>query len=904
MIRVALREIRAHLVRFVLSVLAVTLGIAFVTGTFSLRALLSDTFSSIIASTTQGDLYVRGPVTTVTDGESEDPGAGEPSAPADAAAPDAAAPTDGPAVAPTDAPTGVPTDVPSAPPEESEGTRVETLGPQRRPVPLDLVDDVSAVDGVDQAVPDLLGTVVLIGADGQAVVNGQAPSLGSALRENDPSGTLVRGRAPQDAGEIALETTAMETSGLDIGDDTQVVIGAGSLTDVTVVGEVTYGNPMVGTTLVLVDAATGESAFAPNGEVPSIAVFLEEDADPDTVADAVAAAVADAEGVAVVTGEEVRDEANKAINQLLGFLGTFLLVFALISLFVGAFIISNTFAMSVRQRQREFALLRAVGASPGQVMVTVLGQAAVVGLVGSAGGIAGGIGLIAVVRAWLARMDMELGGQVVIAPGQAVAAVALGTGISLVAAAIPARRAATTPPVEAMRDDVVVVERSLHVRAAVGAVLLVGGVAAVVNSVQEGTERAGTWLGVGAGAVLLGALAVSPVIARTVVRVLAWPFVVVLRPVGRLARGNVMRNPRRTANTSGALMIGMALVGACAVLAESAQASTSSIVESESRADFWVQSATRTVPPGVVTQIEGLAEVGRVDTITVGRTAVAGPDGGEDTQRVIGVPAEAFGETLEVEVVSGSLEALADGEVAVSRTTALEEDWSVGEDLTVTGPDGPRAARIGAVVASQLLSAPVVMDADSFADAVPDGQTSVLAVLVDAAPGVAVEDLRAALDAVVEPFVVLTVQDAEELTGALAEQVDQAMVILYALLGLSVIIAVLGIVNTLALAVIERTREIGLMRAVGLGRLQLAATITVESVLTAVFGTLLGVAVGVGLASALPSVFAEQGLTELAVPWDLLAAMVLLSGVVGVLAALWPATRAAYLPVLDAVTHE
>ncbi|WP_447924642.1 ABC transporter permease [Georgenia muralis] len=925
MLRVALREIRAHLVRFVLSVLAVTLGIAFVTGTFSLRALLSDTFSSIIASTTQGDVYVRGlesaggddaeataedsPTTGATtaaeassaevpDGELPDAplpaGAELPADGADLPADGAELPADG-AELPADG-----AELP-AEPGGSQGGGTQMLGPQRTAVDIGLVDVVREVEGVDQAVPDLLGTVVLVGADGRAVVNGQAPSLGSALREDDPSGTLVAGRAPRDASEIALETTALESSGLSIGDTTQVIVGSGGLTDVTVVGEVTYGNPMAGTTLVLVDPATGEEAFAPGGEVPSVAVFAADGVDADELADAVAEAVA-GEPVEVATGDVVREEANEAINQLLGFLGTFLLVFAMISLFVGAFIIANTFAMSVRQRQREFALLRAVGASPGQVMTTVLGQAAVVGLVGSAAGIAGGIGLIAVVRRWLGSMDMELGGQVVIDPAQAAGVVVLGTAVSLVAAAIPARRAAVTPPVEAMRDDVAVVERSLHVRAIAGAVLLAAGVAATVVSVQEGTDRAGTWLGVGAGAVLLGTLAVSPAIARVVLGVLAWPVVVALRPVGRLARGNVMRNPRRTASTAGALMIGMALVGATAVLAESAQASTSSIVRTESRADYWVQSATHAVPPGAADAIRALPEAGRADVVSTGRATVTGPDGTADTVPVVGLPADAFGETIEVEVVEGDLSGLADGEVAVSRTAAVARDWAVGDELEVTGLDEP--VRVGAVIASQLLGVPLVMDAQPFADAVPGGQTVIMAVLVDAADGVAAEDLRSALGEVVDPFVVLTVQDAEELTGSLADQVDQAMVILYALLGLSVIIAVLGIVNTLALAVIERTREIGLMRAVGLSQLQLAATITVEAVLTAVYGTILGVVVGVGLASALPSIFAEQGLTELAVPWDLLTTMILLSGAVGVVAALWPAVRAARLPVLQAVSDD
>ncbi|WP_127125916.1 ABC transporter permease [Georgenia sp. SYP-B2076] len=854
MFRVALREVRAHLGRFLLSVLAVTLGIAFVTGTFSLRAMLADTFSSIIASTTQGDLYLRG--------------------------------------------------VPDARGDAGPEGQPQQFGQPRTPVPIQLAHEVAGVKGVDQAVPDILGAVVLIGADGQAVVNGQAPSLGSVLREHDPSGTLVAGRAPRNAGEIALETTALKTSGLRIGDTTRVVVGAGRLTDVRVVGEATYGNPMVGTTLVLLDPATGEAAFAPQGLVPSVAIFADPGTDLGALKDRVAAAVAGQQGVEVVTGEQVREEANQAINQLLGFLGTFLLVFALISLFVGAFIIANTFAMAVRQRQREFALLRAVGASPRQVLTTVLGQAVVVGVVGSAAGIAAGIGLIALLREWLASMGMDLAGDVVITSRQGLGVLALGTALSVLAALVPARRAATTPPVEAMRDDVVLVERTLRVRAVVGAAVLAGGVAATILSVRDGTTHAGSWLGAGAGGVLLGTLAVSPVIAAVTLGVLAVPFVSLARPMGRLARGNVTRNPRRTASTAGALMIGMALVGACAVLAESAQASTSAIVASESRADFWVQSATRTVPGQVATDIAALDVVGRADTVTIGRAGITGPGGTAGTYRVAGLPAGALGRTIAVKVDEGSLGGLGAGEVAVARTAAVEHGWRVGDALTVTTAQGPREARVAAVIDSQLLAAPVVMDSGLFAAAVPANESAVLAVLVNGAPGVDQKTLRGALDAVVAPYVVLTVQDAAELTSSLAEQVDRAMVILYALLGLSVVIAVLGIVNTLALSVIERTREIGLMRAVGLGRLQLAATVVIESVLTAVFGTLLGVAVGVSLASALPTVFADQGLTELAIPWDLLGVMVLLSGVVGVVAALLPAWRATSLPVLDAVAQE
>lgn len=853
MLRVALREVRAHLVRFGLSVLAVALAIAFVTGTFSLRSMLADTFGSIIASTTQGDLYLRGSAPL------EDDAGGGP-------------------------PAGTP----------------QPLSAARQPVPLDLAATAADVDGVEQAVPDLLGTAVLVGADGQAVVNGQAPSLGSALRENDPSGTLLAGRAPRDAGEIALETTALETSGLQLGDETQVVLGAGVPRTVTVVGEATYGNPMVGTTLILVDAATGEAAFAPEGLVPSVAVFLDPDADTDAVRAALADVVPD--DIEVVTGETVRAEANEAIEQIVGFLGTFLLVFALIALFVGMFIIANTFAMTVRQRQREFALLRAVGASPLQVVANVLVQAAVVGAVGTALGIAGGIGLLALLRTVLAAMSMELGGDVVIGPADIALVVALGIVASMAAAAVPARRAATTPPVEAMREDVVVVERSLRLRAGVGVVLLVGGLGAVWVALREGTTSAGTWLGVGAGGVLLGTLALSPLLARSALTALAAPFLL-LRPVGRLARGNVTRSPRRTASTAGALLIGMALVGACAVIAESAQASTRAVVETESRADLTVQSATRTVPQQVAAEIAALPEVGRADAVTSGG-AVLVHDGEQRTEQVIGIPADAFGDTIEVVVRAGALEALADGEAAVARTAANEHGWAVGDVLTVRAPSGDRDITVGAVIDSQLLNAPLVIDADLFAELVPAAQSAVTAVFVDANDAVAAADLRAAVDAVADPYVVLTVQDADELTSSLADQVNQAMAILYALLGLSIVIAVLGIVNTLALSVMERTREIGLLRAVGLGRLQLAGTIVIESVLTAVYGTVLGVAVGVGLAATLPAVFADQGLTDLAIPWGLLGAFILVAALVGVLAALGPAWRATRLPVLTAIATE
>ena len=852
MLRASLRGVRAHIVQFSLSILAVTLGVAFVAGTFALRSMLSDTFSDIIATSVQGDAYVRGSMASSSAGAGfgEDPDA-------------------------------------------------------RTRIPLTLDETIDGTEGVSRSFPDLQGPLVLVGADGTAVANGQAPSFGLALDPEDPGATVVAGTAPTQAGEVALESSALESSGLRIGDSTTAVIG-GAVASVTVVGEIDIGAAAAGATLVFLDAGTAQAAYSPDGLVSSFTVYAEGGFSQDDLVANLSAALESAgaaDAAEAVTGDLAREEATESVNQALGFIGTFLLVFAAISLFVGAFIIANTFAMSVRQRQRELALLRAVGASPAQVFGSVLAQAAVIGLVGSGLGVLAGIGLVSVLRRILAAMGMQLAGGIPVEPATVTLSIAIGTVISLVAAAFPARRAALTPPVEAMRDDVITAERSLGVRATLGAVLFGAGIVAVFLATDDRVAEAGTWLGAGAAATLFGILMLAPVIAGWALTVLAVPFVGTIRPLGRLARGNVTRNPRRTANTAGALMIGMALVGATTVLAATAQASTRTIVETESRADFVIQSATFEIPAGAVAAISSLDTVGRADVVTFGAGLVSGPDSQEGTRTLAGVSDGAIGTTLEVDVRSGSIADLTGG-AAVQENVAQAAGWQLGDEVTVTTDTASASLELRALIDSRILGADLVVSQDTAESLLPDQQRPVVAVFVAAAPDVTLEQLRDDLTAAVAPFVIVSVQTNEELATALADQVDQVLVILYALLGLSIVIAGLGIVNTLALSVIERTREIGLLRAVGLGRTQLAGTIAIESVLTALFGTVVGVALGVALASALPYVFDDVGLSTLAIPLAQVGAMLVLAIVVGVLASIWPGVRAARLPVLEAIAQE
>lgn len=844
MLRVALRGIRAHLVRFLLSLLAVALGVAFVAGTFSLRTMMSGTFSGIVDAAAPADAYLRAP---------------------------------------------------------GGGTFTAEGGTTSGTVPRTLAAEVAEVDGVAHAIPEVQGAIVLVGADGTAVQSTQAPSMAFPFVAEDPAIDVVEGRGPTAPDEVALETATLASSGFALGDTTQVVVG-GQVTDVEIVGRVDMGGPMAGATIVLVEPETAYALFAPDGGVGDIAVYAQDGTTPGQLVDRLGAFASS--DVEAVTGQELRDENKAAIDEMLGFVTTFLLVFAAIALFVGAFIISNTFAMSVRQRMREFALLRAVGASPAQVFTSILVQAAVVGLIGSALGVAGGLGLVVGLKAVLGAVGMDLAGSIPVDTATVLVSLAVGTVVSVLAAAVPARRAALVPPVEAMRDEMTVPERSIRVRAVAGLVLTGLGVAGVAAAaLNTGEETMDVALGAGAAAVLIGVLVLAPGMARAVLGVLAWPFVRAVRPVGRLARGNVVRNPRRTASTAGALMIGMALVGAVSVIAVSAQQSVAGVVESQTNADLVLRSATFDIPKGAIADVADLPEVGRSDVFAAAALPVA-LDGGDaaGTPYVAGVADDLFDRTIEAETIAGDLGSLADGEAVVQESAADEHGWAVGDTLVVTGPAGPQDLRIGAVFSTNVLGAAVVVPTDVLDGLVPPEQQLVDTLMVSAADGVGVAELKDAVAAAVSPYVVVSVLTQDEFVSEIADQVNQVLVILYALLGLSVVIAVLGIVNTLALSVIERTREIGLLRAVGLGRLQLAGTVVIESVLTAVFGTVVGLVVGVSLAAVLPTVYADDGLSELVIPWGSLGGMLALAVVVGVLAALWPATRAARMRVLDAVS--
>jgi putative ABC transport system permease protein len=776
------------------------------------------------------------------------------------------------------------------------GTEIPAGDGTRTRVPLDLADRLAAVPGVGRVSPDLQGVAVIAGSDGIAVRNSGAPGLGFAFADDDPAFTLVEGRGPTSADEVVVEAVTLDKAGLEVGDRTQAVIG-GETRAVTITGEVEFG-VLFGATAVLVDKATAVRDFAPDGTVASISLG----AAPGVSQKDLRTAVADVlpSDTEAVTGAAVDAESESAVQEGLGFFTTFLLVFAGVALFVGSFIIANTFTMLIGQRARELALLRALGASRNQVLGSVLGEAAVVGVVGSVLGMGLGIlvaqGAKAAIRGFL---GVDIGASLPVTASTLLISLAVGTLVTMASAILPARRAARTAPVAAMRGDTPIAQKGLRRRGVTGAVLLALGSTLLTLCVVRDSVP---WVlaGVGSFLAVLGMLVGAPLFTRPVVRVVAWPFVVVSGVVARLARQNALRVPRRTAATASALMVGLALVAGISVLAQSVKASVTEGVTNELTSDFVLSGGTSTVPPNVAEEARELPQVASVAAVSLVPVSI-----GDFSTSAAAVQAGPVAENFTVTMADGRLDSLSGDRVLVDRTTADEQGWAVGDVLPATvGSLGGRDLVVSGVYEdSQAFGSHLIVDRSLYEAAVPLGLRDDLQVFVSAAPGTDRAELHDALVGIVQPYLVVSVQDASEFATAQGAGIDTLLNLLYVLLLFSVVIAVLGIINTLALSVLERTREIGLLRAIGLQRRQLGAMITIEAIATAVFGAVLGTVLGLGLGVALQRGLESQGLRTLGIPWGLIVLMLVASVLVGALAAVAPSIRATRLTILGAINR-
>jgi putative ABC transport system permease protein len=843
MLRVTLRGVRGHLLRFLLTAVAVMLGVSLVAGTYVLTDSIQKTFDELVDAGAAGiDAQVRG---------------------------------------------------------AEAGQSIDGVNVLRAPLPLTLADQLREVDGVRRVVPDYQGFALLVGKDGTPVRNGGAPTFGLADFPDDPTLTTVEGRSPANASEVAVETSTLERSGLKVGDKARALIG-GQPREVTIVGERKFDAPIAGATIVLVDEQTARTVFAPDGTVQSFSVNAASGvSDEELVSRLKSVLPSQAEAV---TSETFARETSEQIREGLGQINVILLIFAAVSLFVGGFIIANTFSMLVAQRTRELALLRAVGASRGQILRVVLGEAVVIGLAGAALGLGLGVVLAAGLQALMGTFGLEISAGLPVLPRTVILSAIVGVVVTLLSAILPAVRAARIAPVTAMRDDIAMPVGGVLRRGVVGGIMMiVGGILTWLIVNQEAVN----WnlVGLGAALVVIGLVVAAPATTRPVVRVVAKPFAMVSRVVGRLARENALRNPRRTATTATALMIGLALVVTVSVMASSMRASVSDLVERQLTADFVLNGGgVAGFPPSVAQEADKLSGVASV-------AAIGGINVEAEDRNFYAIAATAQGvkDNVKVEVLSGSLDALDRGELVISNATQKDTGWNVGTQVKGTvGAMKDTSLRVGAVIeANQVLGDPgIVVPQALYERAVPAGLQLDFLVYVKAEPGADLSTLRSSLTNLVDQYIVVSVQDGAEFTDSQADQINTILYIMYALLLLTVIIAILGIINTMALSVFERTREIGLLRAVGLSRTQLRRMIQVESVATAVFGAVLGAVLGLAMGVVVQRGLASEGLEELSIPWLTIIIVIIGAAIAGVVAAVLPAWRAVRLDVLRAITTE
>lgn len=843
MLKAGWKSLLARKLRLAMSAFAIILGVAFVAGSFIFTDTLSRAFSGIVEGSV-GEVVVR-PV----------------------------------------------------------GSDLELQG--GRTIPASLVAELSEVDGVARADGNVVyPAAFVIDTDGKLIGGTGAPGLGvndtgGPSAGGEEFGSVETGRLPESPGEIALDVSTAERAGYALGDSVPfLTAGDPPRAEAELVGTLSFSGGIVGASVAVFETSYAQDLFLDGEDVfNDIWVTPEPGVSQSEMRDAVAPLLPD--GLEAVTGADAAAEAENSIGAALGFINTFLLVFAAVALVVGTFLIINTFSILVAQRSRELALFRAIGATRAQVTRSVIVEALIVGVIGATLGLLLGAGLAMVIRALFATFGLDLTGTPLAFTWKpVVASYAVGILVTVLAAYLPARRAGNVPPIAAMRDDALVTETSMRRRLVIGLAMVAVGVAAgLAGLFVTDLPQPMAFLGAGLLLVLLGVVLTSPVLGRPVLALFGAVYARFFGAVGTMAKENSLRNPRRTAATASALMIGLTLVAMMSVFGASAKASIDTIVAENAAADFVVSNPiNQPFAPSITDHIAAVDGVDEAMRVRYGRLDIGG-----STEVGFGIEPSTFGAFMPIPMVSGSLADLGDRSIAVAEGVS---GVAVGDVLQVSYAGTTLDLTVDAVFGTSPILGGVsyVLPLQALADLGTEQLDSVAYITGDGT--VPLDELHARLDAAVAEVPIVTVSDQEGYAEQLRAPIDQLLFIIYALLGLAVIIAVLGIVNTLALSVIERTREIGLLRAVGLSRRQLRQMIRLESIVIALLGAALGVGLGVVFGVAIQRALIDQGFEVLSIPVTQLAVFVVLAGLVGVLAAWWPGRRAANLNVLDAIATE
>ncbi len=770
---------------------------------------------------------------------------------------------------------------------------------EREPVPETLLPAVQAVPGVQAAWGSVVGFAQIVDSKGEAVTPNGLPTLGNAWA---PADTLVAGRAPSSAGEVVIDEETAKANDLRIGDRIKVLF-QDVIREFVIEGLRRVSN-LVGSSLATFDLQTSQQVLGRVGVFDEIAVQAAPGVSPDALRARIAGALPDT--YEVVTDAQAAREAERSWTQALGFLTTGLLIFAAVALLVSAFTIFNTFSILVAQRTRELGLLRALGASRSQVMASVLAEALVVGAVAAVAGIALGYGAAHGLLRGMRGLGFDVPPTaVVFSAGAALAGMASGVVVTVAAAVVPARRATNASPVDGIGSVGGEETGSLRRRRAAGVALATVGILELFFGLHGNVERPLLAVAVGSVALLAGVTLLGPVVARPFARLLGRPLRRLLGEPGTIGRENAMRNPRRTASTAAALMVGIGLIGVVTILSASMRSSASRIVENTLRADFVVAPAGTAganggVPPLVADRLRSTPGVQMVSEIRGGQWGLDGR-----TMTLLAVdPATVTAMHASDELAAQeALRTLSDKGVLVRDTVAARRKWKVGSQVPMTfARTGAVKLRMAGTFSATSVRTDYIISLGAYE--ANYAQQMDLQVEVLLTPDTSEAVGRARIEQALADLPGVKVMDRSEVLAAQERQVKRFLAPITALLGLSVVIALLGIANTLALSVHERTRELGLLRAIGMARSQLRSMIRAEAVIVAALGGLLGIALSLVFGWVLVSAMRGVGVTELVFPLRRLAGWIGVAVLAGLLAAALPARTASRLDVLDAVGKE
>jgi putative ABC transport system permease protein len=785
-------------------------------------------------------------------------------------------------------------------------------GTQRALLDEDVVQKVEGVDGVKAAVGSIqTETLTLLDSSGDPMGGVGPPTIVGSWDPNESlsSYQIADGRAPEKDGEAVIDRGAADKGGFEVGDEISLVGPKGTET-FELVGTSRFGDAdsaggsiFVATTLAQAQDLAGEP-----GKVDTISVKADAGVSPDQLVTSLEAADL-APKVDVVTGEQASKENASDVKEGFSFFSTMLLIFAGIALFVGWFIISNTFNILVAQRTRELALLRAIGASKRQVLGSVLLEAAIIGVVSSVLGFLAGVLLAIGAFAGLDAAGFGLPQtSLVVTPIIAAYAVLAGLIITTIAAIFPAVRATRVPPIAALRDVSVDNTGRSWVRGIAGLLFLILGIVLVLPAFGE-DPTSSVIPGVGLGLLLLiiAVLVSGPIIATPVARVVGSPLPLIKGITGTLARQNAMRSPRRTASTASALIIGVALVSFITVFASSAQKSVNSAIGNGFKGDYIVLPINQFSFAGASPQLgTDLAEIDGVKTVTaigISLGQLELPNGQKPNSVISGIDPATFPEVFNVKMADGSLSDLTDDGIIVDSAVAKDQDLKVGDQIKVVAPgDRSKTLTVEALGDDPALLGSWTVNRTTIDELSAEPSDFQLGLVAE--PGTDVAALRGPIKEVLKDYPTMKVQDREEFTSGIVSSISTLLNVIYALLAVSIIIALIGIANTLSLSIHERTRELGLLRAVGMTRSQLRSSVRWEATIVALMGTVIGIALGLALSFAMVKALASQGITDFQVPVSGMIVVVVFGAGLGILASVRPARKAARLNVLDAIASE